>query len=127
MSPRWIRAAVQRRAPSPTCTESTTIATPPMKRCLTGSRHARTDVTSKSFTGKHILGAILFEKTMDRTFDGQPAADYLWEKNILPILKVDKGLADAADGVRLMKPIPDLDELLERAKEAHIFGTRCAR
>ena len=82
-------------------------------------------VTSKSFTGKHILGAILFEKTMDRTFDGQPAADYLWEKkNILPILKVDKGLADAADGVRLMKPIPDLDELLERAKKAHIFGTK---
>ena len=77
-------------------------------------------VTSPSFSGDHIL-----EKTMDRTFDGQPAADYLWErKNILPILKVDKGLAEASDGVRLMKPIPDLDALLERAKAAHIFGTK---
>lgn len=82
-------------------------------------------VTSKSFTGKHILGSILFEKTMDRTFNNQPAADYLWEKkSILPILKVDKGLADATDGVRLMKPIPDLDGLLDRAKKAHIFGTK---
>ncbi len=82
-------------------------------------------VTSPSFSGDRVLGSILFEKTMDRTFDGQPAADYLWErKSILPILKVDKGLSDAADGVRLMKPIPDLDELLERAKRAHIFGTK---
>lgn len=82
-------------------------------------------VTSPSFSGDHILAAILFEKTMDRTFDGQPSADYLWErKNILPVLKVDKGLSETADGVRLMKPLPDLDGLLARAKKAHIFGTK---
>ena len=82
-------------------------------------------VTSPAFTSEHILAAILFEKTMDRTFAGQPAADYLWDtKKILPILKVDKGLADPANGVRLMKPIGDLDDLLERAKKAHIFGTK---
>lgn len=82
-------------------------------------------VTSPAFTGDHILASILFEKTMDRTFAGKPAADYLWEdKHILPILKVDKGLADQADGVRLMKPNPDLDALLARAKDAHIFGTK---
>ena len=82
-------------------------------------------VTSPAFTGDHILASILFEKTMDRTFASKPAADYLWEdKHILPILKVDKGLADQADGVRLMKPNPDLDALLARAKNAHIFGTK---
>lgn len=82
-------------------------------------------VTSPAFTGDHILASILFEKTMDRTFAGKPAADYLWEdKHILPILKVDKGLADQADGVRLMKPNPDLDALLARAKDAHMFGTK---
>lgn len=82
-------------------------------------------VTSPAFTGDHVLASILFEKTMDRTFAGKPAADYLWEdKHILPILKVDKGLADQADGVRLMKPNPDLDALLARAKDAHIFGTK---
>lgn len=82
-------------------------------------------VTSPAFTGDHILASILFEKTMDRTFASKPAADYLWEdKHILPILKVDKGLADQADGVRLMKPNPDLDALLARAKDAHIFGTK---
>jgi len=82
-------------------------------------------VSSPSFTGEHILGAILFEMTMDRTFGGQPAADYLWEtKHVVPFLKVDKGLADEAHGVRLMKPIPDLDALLERAKSARIFGTK---
>lgn len=82
-------------------------------------------VTSPAFTGDHILASILFEKTMDRTFAGKPAADYLWEdKHILPILKVDKGLADQADGVRLMKPNPALDALLARAKDAHIFGTK---
>lgn len=82
-------------------------------------------VTSPAFTGDHILASILFEKTMDRTFAGKPAADYLWEdKHILPILKVDKGLADQADGVRLMKPNPALDTLLARAKDAHIFGTK---
>ena len=82
-------------------------------------------VTSPAFTGDHILASILFEKTMDRTFASKPAADYLWEdKHILPILKVDKGLADQADGVRLMKPNPALDALLARAKDAHIFGTK---
>lgn len=82
-------------------------------------------VTSPSFTGKRILGAILFEKTMDRTFEGQPAADFLWEtKHVVPFLKVDKGLLEAADGVQLMKPIPDLDELLGRATAARVFGTK---
>jgi fructose-bisphosphate aldolase class I len=82
-------------------------------------------VTSPSFTGARILGAILFEKTMACTFGGQPAADYLWEtKHVVPFLKVDKGLVDEAQGVRLMKPIPDLDDLLERATAAHIFGTK---
>ena len=82
-------------------------------------------VTSPAFTGDHILASILFEKTMDRTFAGKPAADYLWEdKHILPILKVDKGLADQADGVRLMKPNLALDVLLARAKDAHMFGTK---
>jgi fructose-bisphosphate aldolase class I len=82
-------------------------------------------VTSPSFNGAQILGAILFEMTLDRTFGGQPAADYLWEtKHVVPFLKVDKGLADEAQGVRLMKPIPDLDALLERAKAAHVFGTK---
>ena len=82
-------------------------------------------VTSPAFTGDHVLASILFEKTMDRTFASKPAADYLWEdKHILPILKVDKGLADQADGVRLMKPNPDLDALLARAKDAHMFGTK---
>ena len=82
-------------------------------------------VTSPSFTGEKILASILFEKTMDRSFAGRPAADYLWEvKNVLPILKVDKGLRDEADGVRLMKPLPDLGDLLRRATDAHIFGTK---
>ena len=82
-------------------------------------------VTSPSFTGDHILGAILFEQTMDRSFAGKDAADYLWEeKHIIPFLKVDKGLEPEADGVRLMKPMPDLDALLERANSKHIFGTK---
>ena len=82
-------------------------------------------VMSPSFSGEHILGAILFEATMDRTFDGMPAGDFLWErKTILPILKVDKGLREEADGVRLMKPIDDLDGLLARAKAARMFGTK---
>ena len=82
-------------------------------------------VTSPSFTGEHILGGILFEMTMDRTFGGKPAADYLWEtKHVVPFLKVDKGLADEAQGVRLMKPIVGLGALLERARNARIFGTK---
>lgn len=82
-------------------------------------------MTSPVFTSEHILAAILFEKTMEREVEGKLTADYLWEeKHILPILKVDKGLAPAESGVQLMKPIPGLDELLERAKERHIFGTK---
>lgn len=82
-------------------------------------------ITSPAFDAKHILGAILFENTMDRTIDGKFTADYLWEeKGIVPFLKVDKGLAALEDGVQLMKPIPDLDSLLERAVERHVFGTK---
>ena len=82
-------------------------------------------IKSPAFTSEYILGAILFEKTMDRTIDDVYTADYLWEKKgILPILKVDKGLADEKDGVQLMKPIPDLDGLLKRAADRHIFCTK---
>lgn len=82
-------------------------------------------VSSPAFTGDRIVGAILFEVTMDRDFNGQPAADYLWNtRQIVPFLKIDKGLADEANGVQLMKPIPALDELLERAKTKGIFGTK---
>jgi fructose-bisphosphate aldolase class I len=82
-------------------------------------------ITSPSFNGDRILGAILFEGTMDRDIEGQGAAEYLWnEKRVVPILKVDKGLADEADGVQLMKPMPDLDALLERAKQKGVFGTK---
>ena len=82
-------------------------------------------VTSPAFTGQRVLGAILFEMTMDRQFDGLPAADYLWKKKgVVPFLKVDKGLAASADGVQLMKPISGLDELLKRARDKGIFGTK---
>ena len=82
-------------------------------------------ITSKSFGGDRIVGAILFENTMDREIEGRPTADYLWNvKKVVPFLKVDKGLAAEADGVQLMKPIPDLDKLLERAKAAGVFGTK---
>ena len=82
-------------------------------------------ITSPAFTSEHILGAILFEQTMDREIDGMPTADYLWgKKGIVPFLKVDKGLAPLEDGVQLMKPINGLDELLKRAVERHIFGTK---
>jgi fructose-bisphosphate aldolase class I len=82
-------------------------------------------IKSQAFDSKYILGAILFENTMDRKIDGQWTADYLWEKkNIVPFLKVDKGLADLANGVQLMKPISNLDELLDRAVERNIFGTK---
>ncbi|QGQ97541.1 fructose bisphosphate aldolase [Paenibacillus psychroresistens] len=78
-----------------------------------------------SFDSKYILGAILFENTMDRSIDGQFTADYLWEKKgIVPFLKVDQGLADLENGVQLMKPIPGLNELLKRAVERNIFGTK---
>ncbi len=82
-------------------------------------------IVSKSFTSEHILAAILFEKTMDRKIDGMYSADYLWtKKGIIPILKVDSGLAEQKDGVQMMKPMPNLDSLLERAKERNIFGTK---
>jgi len=82
-------------------------------------------ITSKSFTSEHILAAILFEKTMDRQIDGLFTADYLWnEKSIVPFLKIDNGLSEQKDGVQLMKPIPELDKLLKRAKERNIFGTK---
>jgi fructose-bisphosphate aldolase class I len=82
-------------------------------------------VTSPAFDGARILGAILFVGTMDRDVEGVPTATYLWEqKRVVPFLKVDKGLADLRDGVQLMKPIPDLDETLRRARTKGIFGTK---
>ena len=82
-------------------------------------------VTSPVFTGQRIAGAILFEATMDREFGGKPAADYLWNtKQVVPFLKIDKGLADEANGVQLMKPMPTLDDLLKKAKSKGIFGTK---
>src|SRR5262245_56780003 len=82
-------------------------------------------ITRPSFTGKRILGAILFENTMDRDIEGQPTADYLWNvKRVVPFLKVDKGLAAEKDGVQLMKPLPELGELLDKAKSKNIFGTK---
>ena len=82
-------------------------------------------MTSPAFSGDRILGAILFEDTMDRDVLGRPTAEYLWEvKKVVPILKVDKGLAAEADGVQLMKPMPDLDRLLTRARAKGIFGTK---
>ena len=82
-------------------------------------------IKSPSFDKSRILAAILFENTMDRKIDDLYTADYLWEKKgIIPFLKVDKGLADEKDGVQLMKPIPGLDALLDRANERHIFGTK---
>ena len=82
-------------------------------------------ITSPSFTGARILAAILFEGTMDRSIEGQPTADYLWNvKRIVPFLKVDKGLVDEKDGVHLMKPIPQLAALLSKANAKHIFGTK---
>lgn len=82
-------------------------------------------MTSSSFTGEKILAAILFEDTMDRQVDGRPTCEYLWHvKQVVPILKVDKGLADESDGVRLMKPIPGLDDLLHRALANGVFGTK---
>lgn len=82
-------------------------------------------ITSPSFDGDRIIAAILFEDTMDRAIDGRPTADYLWNlKQIVPILKVDKGLAAEQDGAQLMKPIPGLDALLARARDKGIFGTK---
>lgn len=82
-------------------------------------------ITSPAFTGARILGAILFEQTMDRDIEGRGSADFLWSvKNVVPFLKVDKGLADEADGVQVMKPMPGLDALLERAIDKGVFGTK---
>ena len=82
-------------------------------------------IKSPSFRGDRVVGAILFENTMDREIDGLGSAEYLWkEKGVVPFLKVDKGLADEARGVQLMKPIPGLDDLLERAVRAGVFGTK---
>jgi fructose-bisphosphate aldolase, class I len=82
-------------------------------------------ITSPGFTGEWIIGAILFENTMDRDIEGQPTADYLWNvKRVVPFLKVDKGLATEKDGVQLMKPMPALTALLEKAKAKRIFGTK---
>ena len=82
-------------------------------------------VMSPAFTGERVIGAILFEQTMDREIGGKPSAQYLWEeKRVVPFLKIDKGLAEAAQGVKLMKPMPGLDALLERAVAKGIFGTK---
>lgn len=82
-------------------------------------------ITSPAFSSDYILGAILFEMTMDRKVEGKYTADYLWnEKGVVPFLKVDKGLAEVKDGAQIMKPMPALDELLERANERGIFGTK---
>jgi fructose-bisphosphate aldolase class I len=82
-------------------------------------------ITSPGFNGKRIIGAILFENTMDREIEGQPTADYLWNvKRVVPFLKIDKGLAAEKDGVQLMKPMPSLAALLDKAKAKRIFGTK---
>jgi fructose-bisphosphate aldolase, class I len=82
-------------------------------------------ITSPAFTGERILAAILFENTMDRSIEAQPTADYLWNvKRIVPLLKVDKGLAEEKRGVQLMKPMPELGALLDRAKAKRMFGTK---
>ena len=82
-------------------------------------------ITSPSFDGDRILGAILFENTMDREIEGRPTADYLWNvKRVVPFLKVDKGLAPEEDGAQVMKPIGNLDDLLARARDNGVFGTK---
>ncbi len=82
-------------------------------------------ITSPAFNGERVLGAILFEQTMDREIEGRGTADYLWNvKNVVPFLKVDKGLADDSNGVQTMKPMPGLGALLDRAKQKGVFGTK---
>lgn len=81
-------------------------------------------ITSPSFTSEKVLGAILFEQTMDRDIEGKETPTYLWDKGVIPFVKIDKGLADLENGVQLMKPNPGLDELLERAKSKGVFGTK---
>ena len=82
-------------------------------------------IKSSAFSGERVIGAILFEMTMDRTIDGKGAAEFLWEnKGVVPFLKIDKGLADEQDGVQVMKPMPELDALLNKAKTHNVFGTK---
>lgn len=82
-------------------------------------------ITNNAFTGERVLGAILFENTLDREIEGKTSSHYLWqEKNVVPFLKVDKGLADEANGVQLMKPMPELDALLAKANAQDVFGTK---
>lgn len=82
-------------------------------------------ITSPAFDGDRIMGTILFEQTMDREIEGRPTADYLWNvKNIVPFLKIDKGLNDEQDGAQTMKPMPGLDDLLDRAAANGVFGTK---
>lgn len=82
-------------------------------------------IKSPAFSGDKVIAAILFERTMDGEIDGTPTAEYLWtQRGVVPFLKVDKGLAEAVNGVRIMKPIPGLDDLLERARDKGIFGTK---
>lgn len=82
-------------------------------------------ITSPSFTGDRVIGTILFEQTMDREIEGKGSADYLWQvKQVVPFLKIDKGLADEADGVQVMKPMPGLDDLLARGRDKNVFGTK---
>jgi fructose-bisphosphate aldolase class I len=81
-------------------------------------------ISSPSFTGDKILGAILFERTMDGEANGRPVPDYLWSKGVVPFLKIDKGLADEENGVQLMKPMPELDALLARGVQKGMFGTK---
>ncbi len=82
-------------------------------------------IKSPAFNGEKVLGAILFENTMDKAIDGKPTADFLWEnKQVVPFLKVDKGLADENNGVQIMKPMPELDALLKKANSKNIFGTK---
>merc|ERR1719230_2366822 len=80
---------------------------------------------NSKFSGARVIGAILFEATMDRQIGGMPSAKYIWEeKNVVPFLKIDKGLAEEKDGVQLMKDMPELDKLLDKAVKAGIFGTK---
>jgi fructose-bisphosphate aldolase, class I len=82
-------------------------------------------ITSPNFNGDRVLGAILFENTMDRQIGGRDSAEYLWNvRRVVPFLKVDKGIAAEVDGVQIMKPIPDVDTLLARATHQHVFGTK---
>ncbi len=81
-------------------------------------------ITSPAFTGEKVIGAILFEKTMDGQVDGKPTPHALWDRGVVPFIKIDKGLEDEANGVQMMKPMPELDALLARSKALNVFGTK---